>query len=180
VLYSYVPPTFDLFEFDDESLHLGQQGRRQFNDWNGLANQPAQEVTLAWRTDRAVVLVATSDHADADGAWARLTAVHMALGGDTLPIPARPDSDEATHGEIQRLTSTEEFWRLGPALFDSGSLAHVAVCDGFSVGYGHMGDIMVCIAATGIRPDQFKVRKVRDGTVYDIDPGNPHPLSELG
>jgi len=48
-MYYYAPPQFELFEFDDESPGLGRQaGQRWFSHWNGLAGEPAEEVTLAW------------------------------------------------------------------------------------------------------------------------------------
>ena len=35
--------------------------------------------------------------------------------------------------------------------------------------YGPVGGEMVLIAAVGVRPDQFRVRKVTDWEVYDLD-----------
>jgi hypothetical protein len=61
----------------------------------------------------------------------------------------------------------------------SGSPADVAVCDGFSLAYGHVGSEMVLVAAVGVRPDQFRVRKVRDWGAYDIDATKSYPMSEL-
>jgi hypothetical protein len=57
----YVPPRFDLFEFDDELLGLSpQSSQRRFGHWNGLISEPAREVTLVWSAAGATVLVATS------------------------------------------------------------------------------------------------------------------------
>jgi hypothetical protein len=53
-MHYYVPPRFDLFEFDDESLGLSPRPSRR---WFG----------------------------------ARLSAVHLALGGTALPVPGRPN-----------------------------------------------------------------------------------------
>jgi hypothetical protein len=38
---------------------------------------------------------------------------------------------------------------------------------------------MVLVAAVGVRPDQFRVRKVTDWEVYDLDATVTRPLSEL-
>lgn len=178
-MYYYAPPRFELFEFDGESLGLGpRRGRRWFSHWNGLLGEPAEEVTLAWSGDGATVLVTTSGR-DEPTEFARLSAVHLALGGTSLPVPVRPGSAEAVNAEIKRISATGELWAPGPAMAPGGAPSQVAEGNGFSVAYSDAGGEMVLLAAVGVRPDQFSVRKVTDWEAYDLDARTGHTLSEL-
>jgi hypothetical protein len=175
----YVPPRFDPFEFDDESLGLSpQSSRRRFSGWNGLVREPAEEVILAWSAVGATVLVATSGR-DEPPEFARLTAAHLALGGTALPVPDRPSATEAVVREIERIATTEELWAPGPVIAPGGSPSHLAAGNGFSIAYSPVGGEMVLVAAVGVRPDQFRVRKVTDWDAYDLDATTSHSLSEL-
>jgi hypothetical protein len=174
----YNPPRFDLFEFDDEDLRSARQVRRWFVGWNGLANEPAEEVILAWSAPDAGVLVATSERSY-DLAEARLSAAHLALAGDALPIPARPDSPGTRHREIERIASTESLWSVGTALAAGSPSADVAMCDGFAVAHGHVDGMTVLVAAAGVLPDQFRVRRVRRWDAYGLDATKSYPVSEL-
>ena len=175
----YAPPQFELFEFDDESLGLGpQSSRRWFSHWNGLVGEPAEEVTLAWSTADATVLVATSGR-DEPAEFARLSAAHLALGGTALPVPGRPGSTKDIVAEIERISATEELWAPGPVIAPGGPPSHVAAGDGFSLAYSAVGSETVLMAAVGVHPGQFSVRKVADWEAYDLDATTSHPLSEL-
>jgi hypothetical protein len=175
----YVPPRFDLFEFDEEPPGLStQSSQRWFGHWNGLISKPAEEVTLAWSTAGATVLVATSGR-DEPTVFARLTAAHLAPGGTALPVPSRPGSTAAVQREIQRYSETEELWVPGPVMASGGSPSQVAAGDGFSLAYSRVGSETVLAAAVGIRPDRLRVRKVTDWEAYDLDATRRHPLSEL-
>jgi hypothetical protein len=177
-VYHYVPPAFDLFEFDDDPVDPGRQPRRWFSSWNGAVNKPAQDVCLGWSAGQSTVLVATSGRA-LEANWARLSAAHLALGGIALPIPRRPDSAGATQREIQRIASTEQMWSPGFALVADGSRGVVAACDGFTVAHGYVGSELVVIAAVGLDARQFRVRKVMDWRAYGTDGAKRHPLNEL-
>ena len=178
-MHYYAPPRFELFEFDAESLGRGpQRGQRWFSHWNGLVGEPAEEVTLAWSAAGATVLVATSAR-DEPTEFARLSAVHLALGGTLLPVPLRPGSAEAVNAEIKRISATEELWAPGPAMAPGGTPSQVATGKGFSVAYSDVGGEVVLLAAVGVRPDQFNVRKVTDWAAYDLDATTSHTLSEL-
>ena len=175
----YVPPRFDPFEFDDESLGLSPQSRRRwFSGWNGLVREPAEEVILAWSAAGATVLVATSGR-DEPPEFARLTAAHLALGGTALPVPDRPGATEAVVREIERISTTEELWAPGPVIAPGGSPSQVAAGDGFCLAYSPVGGELVLVAAVGVRPDQFRVRMVTDWEAYDLDATTSHSLSEL-
>jgi hypothetical protein len=171
--YGYVPPGFELYEFDDESLRPGQPGRRTFHNWNGQVDTPAQEVSLAWQAGDATALVSTSGRPD-EAQWARLSAAHLALAGDTLRIPGRPSTTEEVTREIQRIATSAELWSSGPAIIPGGSPSDVAVCDGFCLAYSHANAEIVLIAAVGVRADQLRVRKVRDLGCYDFDGTQAH------
>ena len=175
----YAPPQFGLFEFDDESLGLGpQSGQRWFSHWNGLVGEPAEEVTLAWSAAGATVLVATSGR-DEPAEFARLSAAHLALGGTLLSAPVRPGSAEAVNGEIKRISATEELWAPGPVMAPGGAPSQVATGNGFSIAYTDVDGEMVLLAAVGVHPGQFSVRKVTDWEAYDLDATTGHTLSEL-
>ena len=178
-MHYYVPPRFDLFEFDDESLGLSpQSSQRRFGHWNGRLSQPAEEVTLAWSAAGAAVLVDTSGR-DEPAEYARLSAAHLALGGTALPVPDRPGSTKGVVREIERISANEELWAPGPVIAPGGSPSRVAAGHGFSLAYSPVGGEMVLVAAVGVRPDQFRVRKVTDWEVYDLDATVTRPLSEL-
>jgi hypothetical protein len=175
----YVPPRFDLFEFDEESPGLSaQSSQRWFSHWNGLIGKPAEEVTLAWSTAGTTVLVATSGQ-DEPTAFARLAAAHLALGGTALPVPSRPGSTAAVQREIRRYSETEELWVPGPVMAPGGSPSQMAAGDGFSLAYSRVGGETVLVAAVGIRPDRLRVRKVTGWEAYALDATRSHPLSEL-
>lgn len=177
-MHYYVPPRFELFEFDDRLLSpRPQASSRWFNGWNGPLSEPAEEVTLAWSTTRATVLVATSGR-DEPAEFARLSAAHLALGGDVLPLPSRPGSARAVHQEIQRISSDDR-WAVGPALAPGGAPSHVVAGNGFALAYAPVGGAMVLVAAVGVRPGQFTVRKATDWEAYDLDATKSHSLSEL-
>jgi hypothetical protein len=175
----YVPPRFDLFEFDEESPGLSaQSSQRWFSHWNGLIGKPAEEVTLAWSTAGTTVLVATSGQ-DEPTAFARLAAAHLALGGTALPVPSRPGSTAAVQREIRRYSETEELWVPGPVMAPGGSPSQMAAGDGFSLAYSRVGGETVLVAAVGIRPDRLRVRKVTGWEAYDLCATTGHTLSEL-
>lgn len=177
-MHYYVPPEFGIFEFDDDLLHTGKQVRRRFNHWNGAVDKPAQDVSLGWSADDAAVLVATTGQR-LDTQAARVAAGQLALGGIALPIPHRPDSAGDTQREIGRIASTLQLWSRGPALAPGGLPMDVAVCDGFTVAYGHTDGEIVLIAAVGVTAGQFKVRLVTDWTPYGIDASKRQPLNDL-
>jgi len=176
--YSYIPPAFELYEFDDEPLGTRRYVCRGFNGWNGPVNSPAQEVSLAWSSPDSAVLVSTTGQAD-DARWARLSAAHLALGGTTLPIPARPGSTGEVQEEIQRIAESTELWSPLHPIMTGGTSAAVAVLSGFLLACTQAGSGHVLVAATGVRIDQLRVRKVRDWGAYDIDATQSHPLSDL-
>ena len=173
----YVPPRFDLFEFDEESPGLSAVSQRWFSHWNGLIGKPAEEVNLAWSTAGATVLVATSVW-DEPTVFARLAAAHLALGGTVLPVPSRPGSTAVSDGD-PGYSETEELWVPGPVMAPGGSPSQMAAGDGFSLAYSRAGSETVLVAAVGIRSDRLRVRKVTGWEAYDLDATTSHPLSEL-
>ncbi|MGH3245445.1 MAG: hypothetical protein ACRDOI_04415 [Trebonia sp.] len=166
MMHQYVPPEFELYEFDGGSLPPDQPERRTFHTWNGAVNESAEEVSLAWWAGPAAAFVSTSGRPD-EARWARLSAAHLALAGDNLLIPSRPGTTGEVAQEIRRIASSAELWTPGPALVPGGPPADVAVCDGFCLAYSQLGAEMVLVAAVGVGADQLTVRKVRNWSDYD-------------
>ena len=81
--------------------------------------------------------------------------------------------------EIERISATRELWALGPVIAPGGSPSQVTAADGFSLAYSPVGGEMVLVAAVGVSPEQFRVRKVTDWAAYDVDATTSHSLSEL-
>jgi hypothetical protein len=123
----YVPPEFDLYEFDDECPSMATRARRWFSHWNGPIGAPAQEVRLGWSAGDATVLVGTQGQLQHEP-WARLSAAHLALGGDDLPLARRPPSATATQRELQRIMSSDELWSEAPALIAGGRACQPGSC----------------------------------------------------
>jgi len=109
-----VPARFALYEFDDRDQPAGPV-RRWLNHWDGALGQPAEEVTLAWSVDDAVVLVCTSgrDYADADA-----LAV-SALAGPTWPWEAThcrsPTNPRTLPTPCARWNVSARHTKLGPS-----------------------------------------------------------------
>lgn len=175
---TYLPPEFDLYEFDDGSPPPATPARRWFSHWNGPIGAPAQEVTLGWSAGDATVLVGTLGQLKHEP-WARLSAAHLALGGEDLPLPGRPASATATQRELQRIMSSDELWSEGPALVAGGPVSQAAVLAGYAVGYCRVSEGAAFVAAVGIAPGEFRLRNVRDWTAYDHDATRRFPLSDL-
>jgi hypothetical protein len=174
----YVPPEFDLYEFDDDRLSPGSPPRRWFSHWNGALGAPAQEVRLGWSAADATVLVGTQGQLRHEP-LARLGAAHLALGGLEMPLASRPASATATQRELQRIMSSDELWSEAPAMMAGGAASQVAILAGYVIAWCRAGEGAALVAAVGIRPDKFRLRKVRDWTAYDHDATRRFPLSDL-
>lgn len=164
----FIPATFDLYEFDDRHRPglADASARRWFSHWDGPLGAPAEEVNLGWSDGAATVVVCTSGRSY-DVAEAKSRAAHLALGGDELPIADRPSSAESTVREIERIESADELWSEIPAILPDG-IAAAAKCNGFAIAYNWLTNGMVCMAATGLDANQFRVRKVDDWDAYGI------------
>ncbi|MCA1221890.1 hypothetical protein [Streptomyces sp. 8L] len=180
-LSSFVPAEFDLYEFDDSNGAMKQSmaQRRWFSQWDGLIGAPAEEVALGWSAGDSVVIVCTSGRWY-DRAEARTRAAHLALGGNALPIPDRPQGPLATNQAISAIGNSDELW-TGTADTRAllGGTAETAAPNGFSIGYQRIRDGFAFIVSVGIDPAKFKIRKVQDWSVYDIDARSSFPLSVL-
>jgi hypothetical protein len=174
----FVPPAFDLYEFDAGALSVAAgPARRWFRNWNGPIGAPAEEVTLGWSAGGATVLVGTRGQQRHEE-WARHEAAHLLLAGDDVSLPSRPASPGAVHRELRRIMSAGGLWSPAPALFAGGPAAETAVLDGFALAYCLVGAGAICLAAVGVRPGEFRIRIVRDWTAYDHDASTRFPLSD--
>ena len=178
--YYYVPPGFELYEFDDASLRPGQPARRRFRHFNGPVGQPAEEVVLGWSAGDAAVLVATSGRpGDEDPEWSRMGAAHLALGGTFLRASARPATTRGVGQEMRRIAESAELWSPGPAIVPGGPPSDLAVLDGYILARSAAGGQQVLIAAVGLAPGQLQVRQVGDWAAYDLDATRTQSLNEL-
>lgn len=75
--------------------------------------------------------------------------------------------------------SSDELWSPIPAMAPGEPPAQSAVLDGFSIASCMLGDGAVFVAAVGVGPDSFRVRKVRDWAGYDYNAMTSFPLSDL-
>jgi hypothetical protein len=174
----YLPPAFALYEFDDTAFEPGLDRRRWFGGWHGPAGEPAEQVMLTWAAGDRAVLVATTDRAG-DPEMARLSAALLALGGDELPVAARPSSPREVHRELRRISAAAGLWSPAPPVAPAGPPADVAVLDGYVLAVSQAGPQQVLIAAVGLDAEQFEVRPVRDWAAYDVDATKGHSLAEL-
>lgn len=178
----FIPADFELYEFDDQYRPglADASAWRWFSHWDGLIGAPAEEVNLAWSDGDATVVVCTSGR-PYDVTGARFRAAHLALGGDELPIAdrARPSSARHTIREMERIRSAEELWYEIPATLTAGAAAQAARCDGFTIAYSLLDSSMVFMAAVGLGAKQFRVRKVQNWNLYDINAAARFPLKDL-
>ncbi|WP_433889670.1 hypothetical protein [Streptomyces sp. CA-111067] len=176
----FVPAEFDLYEFDDRdaTASRGTAQRRRFGSWNGLIGAPAADVSLDWSAGDSKVIVCTSGQSY-DRAQARYRAGHVALGGDALPIPGRPQGPGATFQALDEFASSDDLWTVTGDAANPEAVAETAALDGFSIGHRRIEDGIVFIAAVNVEPARFEIRKVRDWSVYDVDAGTGFPLSAL-
>ncbi|MFG1805412.1 hypothetical protein [Streptomyces sp. NPDC049040] len=174
-VHVFVPAEFDLYEFDEGKAGEGRSpgGRRWFGHWDGLIGEPAEEVHLGWSSGGAVAIVCTSGRSYGR-AEARSRAAHLALGGDALPIPGRPQGPRATHEAIEGFEGSG-LWTGGSAP-DQEDFAETAAPDGFSIGYRRLEGGIVFIAAVNVDPARFGIRRVQDWSVYDVDARTGFPL----
>lgn len=175
----FVPPEFDLYEFDEGNVTTGRDStpRRWFIHWDGLIDAPAEEVMLGWAAGDSIAIVCTSGRRY-DRSEARLRAAHVALGGDVLTIPGRPQGPLAT-GRAMNEFRNSQLWTGTADTPNTEDAAEAASPEGYSIGYQRLRDGIVFIAAVNVETTQFRIRKVQDWSPYDIDPRASFPLSAL-
>lgn len=176
----FIPPAFELFEFDDGSPSSGQPARRWLSNWMALDRHPADEVVLAWSPNaQIVVTVGTSDRSHQSELLRHVSAV-QALGGGDLPVPARPEPAAAVHHEIDRIVTADNLWRPLPPMFPGAPVGEACELGGYAIGYCYLDQgLAVTVTAVGIPVVEFRVRPVRDWEHYNIDASKNHTLEEL-
>jgi hypothetical protein len=178
--YHYVPPEFELYEFDDTLLGPSSPARRWCRHWNGPVGQPADEVILGWTAGSAAVLVATSGRpGDEDTEWSRMGAAHLALGGTFLSASARPATTREVGQEMRRIAGSPGLWSPGPVIVPGEAPADLADLNGYVLARSEAGNQQLLIAAVGVEPGRLRARRVGDWTVYDLDATRGHSLSDL-
>ncbi|MEW2522699.1 hypothetical protein [Actinacidiphila alni] len=171
-MHYFVPAEFDLYEFDDGGVPAGggELAERRLVHWDGLIGEPAEEVQLRWSAGDRAVIVCTSGRSY-DTAAARFRAAHLALGGDALPLPARPADPAATHRAMEDLARSP-LWSGTPE-------AETAALDGFSLAHRRVPSGTVLVAAVNLSPDRLPTRPVHDWSPYDPDPRTAFPLGAI-
>jgi hypothetical protein len=188
----FTPAAFELYEFDGRGDPARRDGapRRWFSAFDGLIGAPAEQVHLGWSNGPASVIVCTSGLAY-DTTQARARAAHLALGGDALPIPARPATPLDTHRTTDGISRADALWSAWPATAGGtrtpgglsgpggGEFAETAAPEGFSLGYRRLDGVVVFLAAVGVSPAGFGIRPVADWAAYDVDVRTELPLGAL-
>jgi hypothetical protein len=88
----FIPPVFQLCEFDDGPPPSAPPARRWLSNWMAIEGTPADEVVLGWSPGTGtVVTVGTSERAQ-ERELLRLVCAVQALGGGDLPVPAMPET----------------------------------------------------------------------------------------
>lgn len=176
----FIPPVFQLYEFDDGPLPSAPPARRWFSNWMAVEGTPAEEVVLGWSPGTgAVVTVGTSERAnDRDGL--RIACAVQAIGGDDLPVPAKPQpAGGAIHREIDRIVAAD-LWRPLPPLLPAALEGEACELEGYAIGYCHLAyGLAVTVASVGVPVSGFKVRPVQDWRAYNVNASERHTLEEL-
>lgn len=168
---TYVPPDFDLIDFDDDLAASGVV--RDLCSWRGRQGCPANEVALSWACESRKVLVATKLSKEARWATPReevLRLVWSRAGANFLGRLALHQS--ATR--VNHVAADETVWRPWVVPVDSGSLqrCEVARVDDVMVGYGYRVDRLVLIAAVGGSGQEWALRTLTGERAlsYSADP----------
>ncbi len=144
----YVPPDFDVFDFDDDAGASGVV--RDLCSWRGHPGYPADGVALSWTCGSRKVLVATGLLEEARSDTPREDVLWLAWSQSLLLA-----LDKAVTGEVgvavQRVAADDRVWGPWVVPVDSGSLrrCEYARVGDVMVGYGYRDDRVVLIAATG-------------------------------
>lgn len=165
----YIPPSFPLYEFAPDLSPDGGggarsgTGRRRMAHWDGAIGKPAEAVVLEWTNDSASVLVCTTDQLF-DPTYARFRAAHLALGGTFLPAASRPAGPSRIARAMERLRDDDAAWSPitipVPGLPRDAVTAEAAECDGYALAYTLFDDGAVFVAAVGVLPERFRLRRI--------------------
>jgi hypothetical protein len=156
VMNGYIPPAFPLYEFVPKEP-AGGTDRRSPAGWDGLVGAPAADVLLAWERGPASVLVRTTDR-NFEGAYARVVAAHLALGGTFLPATLRPVGPARIMREIERFRDDDGLWSPIPGLVPDATRTEAAAADGYSIAYTQFDKGAVFVAAVGVPLEDLRVR----------------------
>lgn len=177
----FIPPVFQLCEFDDGPPPSAAPARRWLSNWMATEGTPADEVVLGWSPGTGtVVTVGTSERAQ-DRELLRTVCAVQALGGGDLPVPAMPElAGGGVHREIDRIVAAADLWRPLPPLLPGAPEGEACELEGYAIGYCRLADgPAVTVASVGVPVSGFKVRLVRDWQAYNVNASERHTLEEL-
>ena len=171
----FVPATFQLVEADI----LERSPERWIAAWEGLVGEPADEVTLGWRSAaQREALITTSQ---VSPFWdepeqhfkALRTLVHSSIGD---PLGLRSLTPDALAS-----LATDLAWRTTQVRVDGGWLEATTTepRPGIAVGALTVEHRAVCIALQGLDDVQWSLRNVlpSSGAAYQLDPAEPADLA---
>ncbi len=153
---TYVPPDFDLFDFDNDAAAPGVV--RDLCAWHGHHNYPAQEVALSWVCGSRKVLVATGLSQETQVHPSREGVMRLAMSQGWLNAVREPVTGEVA-GQV---AADDTLWRPWVVPMDFGSLqrCEYAQLGDAMVGYGYRDDRIVLIAAVGGSGAHWALRTV--------------------
>lgn len=156
----YVPPSFPLYEFAPQDPAEDAAARRWPSHWDGQVGAPAADVVLAWESGPASALVRTTERVF-EAAYARFLAAHLALGGTFLPAAMRPIGPALIAREMERLRDDDGLWSPLPGLVPGATRSEAGTGDGYSMAYTLFDGGAVFVAALGVAPERFRVRRAQ-------------------
>jgi hypothetical protein len=105
-----------------------------------------------------------------DSSTARHRAARLALGGNALALPDRPESPAAIHAEIARLGDTPELWSPPAQPFLPGAAdAAVLQSPNLVLAYSIAANSALFIASVAVPATRLTVRQVADWSPYGVD-----------
>ena len=152
----YIAPSFPLYEFESETPADGAE-RRSFVHWDGRVGDPAEDVSLAWESKLAKVLLCTTGRVF-DRAGARHRAVHLAIGGTFLPTADRPVGSTQIAGAMERLRDDDDAWSPARGLVPGATDAEAAQRFGCALAYTLFDGGAVFVVAVGVPLEHVRVR----------------------
>lgn len=173
----FIPARIPLFEFDDAAPVRGQRltGARTIPSWQGPANEPAEEVCLAWigPNQQQIVVSTASLLRHLTPYDRRHNAAFVLLGGSQLQLLRSPKSPAETHARIEEVSRREGAWLQRNVQVDAHPVAaYTAELDEALIGYLEVDRRIACFAALALPPAMIRLRTLTsEGTAsYPFDP----------
>ena len=176
----FIPPVFQLCEFDDGLSSPGPPARRWLSNFTMLEGTPAGEVVLGWSPGTGTVVTVGTSERSHERELLRSVCATQALGGGDLPVPRMPELAGAALQEIDRIVAAADMWRPLLPMLPAALEGEACELEGFAIGYCALADgLAVTMASVGVPVSRFKVRPVQNWGAYDINASEQHTMEEL-